>query len=186
MRRLLITQNATLDGSVEMLDDWFDPSGQDGVDNSDLIAEVRRQDSTADALVTGRRTFLDMRGYWPGRTDDTTGVSAYLDRVHKYVVSRTITDPQWRHTTTLSGDPVAEVRGLKQQQGLDIVVTGSISLCHALIRAGLVDGYRLFTYPTVQGRGRRLFPDGLAIPRLRVIESTSFAGGIGFTEYATV
>jgi dihydrofolate reductase len=75
-------------------------------------------------------------------------------------VSSTVTDPQWENTTILSGDPVQHVQDLKEQQGLDIVVTGSITLCHTLINAGLVDEYRLSVYPVVQGRGRRLFPDG--------------------------
>jgi hypothetical protein len=78
--------------------------------------------------------------------------------VQKYVVSSTLTEPGWQHTTVLDGDPVEQVRALEQQPGTDIVVTGSITLCHTLIAAGLVDEYRLFTYPAVQGRGRRLFP----------------------------
>jgi hypothetical protein len=55
----------TVDGSIELLGDWFQPQGQVDTDQSDLIAELRRQDSTADAFVTGRRTFEDLRGYWP-------------------------------------------------------------------------------------------------------------------------
>jgi dihydrofolate reductase len=47
--------------------------------------------------------------------------------------------------------PVEEVRGLKAEPGRDIVLTGSIRLCHTLIGAGLVDEYRLFVYPAVQG-----------------------------------
>ena len=43
---------------------------------------------------------------------------------------------------------------MKEKPGEDIVVTGSITLCHALIEAGLVDQYWLFVYPVVQGRGR--------------------------------
>ncbi|AGB23955.1 hypothetical protein Mycsm_03677 [Mycobacterium sp. JS623] len=69
MRKLVITQNITLDGSIEMLDDWFDPQRQD----EDLLAESHRQDSQADALLVGRQTFEDFRGYWPKQTDDSTG-----------------------------------------------------------------------------------------------------------------
>jgi len=50
MRALAITQNITLDGSIEMLGDWFDPQGQGGTDNTDLLEEMHRQDSRADAL----------------------------------------------------------------------------------------------------------------------------------------
>jgi dihydrofolate reductase len=72
---------------------------------------------------------------------------------------------------------------LKDQQGKDIVITGSISLCHALIEAGLVDEYRLFVYPVVQGRGRRLFPDGSERSRLRLLETRAF-GDIMYVRYA--
>jgi dihydrofolate reductase len=184
VRTLAITQNTTVDGAVEMLGDWFDPQGQAGSDNADLIEELHRQDERADAFLVGRRTFEDLRGYWPGREDDPTGISAYLDRVQKYVVSSTLTEPGWQHTTVLAGNPVEQVRALKEQPGTDIVVTGSITLCHTLIGAGLVDEYRLFTYPVVQGRGRRLFPDGAAEARLRLVECRGFRSGITYSRYA--
>jgi dihydrofolate reductase len=185
MRTLAITQNVTLDGSIEMLGDWFDPQGQADVDQSDLLEELHRQDSAADGFLVGRQTFEDLRGYWPKQENDPTGITAYLNQVQKYVVSATLTDPQWQNSTILSGDPVTEVRALKERPGQDIVVTGSITLCHALIRAGLVDEYRLFVYPVVQGRGRRLFPDGHELPRLRLLDAKSFRGGITFSRYAS-
>jgi dihydrofolate reductase len=184
MRTLAVTQNITLDGSIEMLGEWFEPQGQAGVDNADLLDELHRQDSRSDAFLTGRRTFEDLRSYWPELTDDATGVTEYLNQVQKYVVSSTLTDPRWQNSTVLAGDPVAEVRALKERPGQDIVVTGSITLCHALIGAGLVDEYRLFVYPVVQGRGRRLFPDGFELPRLRLVEATAFRSGITFSRYA--
>lgn len=184
MRTLAITQNITVDGSIEFLGDWFRPQGQDDVDDSDLLEELHRQDSTADALLTGRQTFEDFRGFWPKQTDDPSGITDYLNRVRKYVVSSTMTDPRWENSTVLSGDPAAEARALKEQPGQDIVVTGSITLCHTLIRAGLVDEYRLFVYPAVQGRGRRLFPDGYEIPALRLLEAKSFRRGVTYSRYA--
>jgi len=184
LRTLAITQNITVDGSIEMLGDWFDPQSQAGVDSSDLLEELHRQDSKADAFLTGRKTFEDLRGFWPKQSDDATGITDYLNRVHKYVVSSTMTDPQWQNSTVLSGDPVAEVRALKEQPGKDITVTGSITLCHALIVAGLVDEYRLFVYPIVQGRGRRMFPDGFELPQLRLLESKAFRSGITYARYS--
>ena len=184
MRTLAVTENTTVDGSIEMLGDWFDPQGQGEVDNSDLMEELHRQDGQADGLLLGRQTFEDFRSYWPLQTDDTTGVTAYLNQVRKYVVSSTLTDHGWENSTVLAGDPVAEVRALKEQPGQDIVVTGSITLVHALVAAGLVDEYRLFTYPAVQGRGRRLFPDGYELPRLRLLESRAFRSGITYSRYA--
>jgi dihydrofolate reductase len=184
VRTLAITQNVTVDGSIEMLGDWFDPSDAGGKDSSDVLEEMHRQDSRADGFLVGRRTFEDLRGYWPAQTDDPTGITEYLNRVQKYVVSSTMTDPGWQNTVVLSGDPVSQVRALKEQAGQDIVVTGSITLCHTLIEAGLVDEYRLFTYPVVQGRGRRLFPQGFTVPRLRLLEAMSFRSGITYARYA--
>ena len=101
--------------------------------------------------------------------------------MQKYVVSSTLTDPEWQNSTVVS---VGEVGALKEQPGKDIVVTGSIGLCHALIEAGLVDEYRLFTYPAVQGRGRRLFPDGYELPRLELLETNAFRNGVTYSRYA--
>jgi dihydrofolate reductase len=181
MRKLVITQNITLDGSIEMLDDWFDPQLQD----DDLLAETHRQDAEADAMLLGRQTFEDFRSYWPKQTDDSTGITAYLDGVAKYVVSTTMTDPEWKNSTVLTGDPVQRVRALKTEPGKDIVLTGSITLAHTLIAAGAVDEYRLFVYPAVQGRGRRLFPDGMSVPRLTLAAPpTAFPSGITLLRYA--
>jgi dihydrofolate reductase len=181
MRRLVITQNITLDGSVEMLDDWFDPQLQD----EDLLEKSHRQDSRADALLVGRQTFEDFRSYWPKQTDDPTGVTDYLNRVAKYVVSSTLSDPDWQNSTVLTGDPVEQATALKSQPGKDIVLTGSISLAHALIAGEVVDEFRLFVYPTVQGRGRRLFPDGTGIAKLTLVEPPkSFRSGITLLRYA--
>jgi len=124
MRKLVITQNVTLDGSVEMLDDWFDPQLQD----DDLLAESHRQDSEADALLLGRQTFEDFRSYWPQQTADTTGITAYLNQVAKYVVSSTVKDPEWQNSTVIATGPVEQIDALKRQPGSDIVLTWSISL----------------------------------------------------------
>jgi dihydrofolate reductase len=132
MKKLVVTQNITVDGAIEMLGDWFDPQAAD----EDLIAESQRQDAEADALLVGRKTFEDFRGYWPNQSDDATGVTAYLNRVAKYVVSSTMTDPEWENSTVLAGDPVEQTQKLKSQPGADIVLTGSISLAHTLIAAG--------------------------------------------------
>lgn len=179
MRRLIITQNVTLDGCVEMLDPWFDPSDQD----DELTAELQRQDQTNDAIVLGRQTFEAFRSFWPQQVDDTTGVTDHLNRTQKYVVSSTMTDPAWQHSTVIDRDPVAAIHELKSHQGGDIVCTGSIQLSHALLSAGLVDEYRMFTYPAVQGRGRRFFPDGFTAGDLRLTDARRFSRGVSYTAY---
>ena len=96
-----------------------------------------------------------------------------------------MTDPAWENTTVISADPARRITAMKAEPGKDIVLTGSISLAHTLIAAGAVDEYRMFVYPAVQGRGRRLFPDGTTMGALTLVESPkSFASGITLMRYA--
>ena len=180
--RIIITQNITLDGRVEMLDDWFDPQAQD----EELSAELMRQSAEEDVLLLGRRTFEDFRGYWPLQTDDTTGVAKHLDQVDKRVVSSTIGGPGWQNSQVIAGDPVDAVRALRDEPGRDAILTGSIRLAHALIEADLVDEYRMFVYPYWQGRGRGFFPDGAHSRRLRLLETKAFPSGIAYSAFAPI
>ena len=104
--------------------------------------------------------------------------------MEKYVVSSTLDDPAWEHTTVLPGDRFQEeLRTLKASPGRDIVTTGSITLVQALVGAGLVDEYRLFLYPVVLGRGARLFADATEVPILRLVETRPFRSGIVLLRY---
>jgi len=184
MRDLIVTENITLDGVIDASAGWFSVANDAEVDQSNLVAALGAQREAADAVVFGRVTFQELRGYWPKQTDDTTGVTDYLNRVTKYVVSATMGDPGWEHTTVLRGSALHdEIRALKSEPGKDIVTTGSITLVHALIAAGLVDEYRLFVYPVVLGRGERLFADATEVPRLRLVEARPFRSGIVLLRY---
>ena len=183
MRDLIITENITLDGVIDAAEGWFAPAGEDGVDQSDLIAALAAQSEAADAFLVGRRTFEEMRGFWPRQTDDETGVSEYLDRVSKYVVSSTLDDPGWERTTILRGPLRDAVQALKEAPGADIVVTGSMTLVADLIAERLVDEFRLFVYPVVLGRGRRLFGDATGMPGLRLVQAQPFRSGIVLLRY---
>ncbi len=180
MRRLLLTENITADGRIEMLDEWFNPSPEGDI--QDWLEGMERLGSSSDAVLLGRQTFEDFRGYWPQHTDEPAG--AYLDQVQKYVVSSSMTDPQWRRTTILPGDPIEEVRRLKDSDGGDITLAGSITLAHAVLAAGLVDEIRLIIFPAVQGRGRGLVPEGTSIPHLELLESQAFRSGVALLRYA--
>jgi dihydrofolate reductase len=186
MRDLIITENITLDGVIDATEGWFSPAGDEAVDQSDIIAALAEQRDAADAFLVGRRTFEEMRGYWPQQTDDETGVAQYLDRVSKYVVSTTLEDPGWNRTTVLRGPLDAEIQALKRAPGADIVVTGSMTLVADLISAGVADEYRLFVYPVVLGRGRRLFADATDMPRLRLVDAQPFRSGIVLLRYRPV
>jgi dihydrofolate reductase len=178
MRTLAITQNVSADGSVELLGDWFEPGDQD----EDLVAEAHRQSETEEYMLFGRQTFTDFRSYWPHQTDDPTGFTDLLNNVEKLVVSSTLGDPAWQNSTVLGADWRERVRALKEEDGGDITVTGSLTLCTALIEEGLVDEFRLFVFPAVQGRGRRLFPDGYE-SKLELLDSRAFSSGVVLTVY---
>jgi dihydrofolate reductase len=183
VRDLIITENITLDGVIDATEGWFAPAGDEDVDESDLIAALTAQRDAADAFLVGRTTFEQMRGYWPRQTDDTTGISKYLNKVSKYVVSSTLQDPGWERTTVLRGPLRDDIQALKSAPGADIVATGSMTLVHDLIASGLVDEYRLFVYPVVLGRGVRLFAEATNLPRLQLVETRPFRSGIVLLRY---
>jgi dihydrofolate reductase len=179
MGSLIVTENATLDGVIEQVGDWFAPAGDaTETDDADIVATLREQMGNEAALLLGRKTFEAFRGYWPVQTADTTGITAHLNRVPKYVISRTLDEPGWENTTVLRGEPIEEVRALKARVGGAIGVTGSITLVHDLIPAALVDEYRLFVYPVAVGHGRRLFEDTTSARRLKLVEAKPYRSGI--------
>ena len=181
-RRLVVTENITANGVIEFIDDWFDPADQD--DAEDLFAVMKDHMAREEALLLGRKTFESFRGYWPLQTDDASGSAEHLNRVPKYVVSSTMTDPAWDNASVLSGRLEDEVAALKAEGGGgELGVTGSISVVHDLMRADLVDEYRLFVYPVLSGRGRNLVPDGVTLQRLALTEWTSFRSGISLQVY---
>jgi dihydrofolate reductase len=187
MRDLIVTENMSVDGVIDLSGGWFDPQTQSDSDHSDLMAVLTEQGQAADAFLTGRVTFEQFRSYWPHQAGDQTGISEYLNRVHKYVVSASLTEPGWEPTTVLRGPLREEITALKAAPGRDIVVTGSITLVRALIAAGLVDEYRLFVYPVVAGKGARLFGgDGAAgLAGLRLAEARPFRSGVVLLRYRT-
>ena len=186
MRDLVVTENLTLDGVIDAAEGWFAPGDDDeDVDMSDVLDAIRVQREAADAVLFGRITFEQMRGYWPQQTDDTTGITDYLNKVTKYVVSSSLEEPGWENTTVLQGPLRDEITRLKSEQGGDIVVTGSMTVVTELIAQGLVDEYRLFVYPVVIGRGHRLFEDATSVPKLRLVENQAFQSGIVLQRYRT-
>ena len=179
-RKLVVAENISANGVTEFLDSWFDPGDQE---DKDLLETVLAHTAAESALLLGRQTFEDFRGYWPLQTDDTTGFTAHLNQVQKYVVSSTMNDPEWENSTVLSGPLEDEVRALKATPGGEIGITGSISVVHALMRTGLVDEYRLFCYPVLTSRGRNLVPNGMSMQSLRLTDSRSFRSGVVLNTY---
>jgi dihydrofolate reductase len=178
MRELVVTENITLDGVVEMRGGWFAP----GEGGDDVAAANREHMAAADAVLLGRVTYQEFASYWPKQTDDQSGVADYLDRTQKYVVSSTLERADWQNTTIIQGSLVEGLAALKKRPGKAIVVTGSIELAQTLLRGRGVDELRLFVYPRVIGQGRRLFPEGLD-RSLRLAEARAFGSGVVLLRY---
>jgi dihydrofolate reductase len=149
----------TLDGFVT------DPDGSEGTPGGGwafrhgpeaVAGDKFRLGSTLDngVLLLGRTTWQLFSRLWPGRGDT---FSQRMNAVPKLVASRTLSDVSaWQNSAVLDGDAVGAVR----REPRDVIVAGSQSLVHALTAAGLVDEYRLLTFPTALGAGERLFPGG--------------------------
>jgi dihydrofolate reductase len=135
------------------------------------------------AYLFGRRTYEKMVEFWPHQPDDNA-MAAHLNGSPKYVVSSTLTDPVWRHTSVVSGDLAATVSQLKQRHDADIVVLGSWSLLDALIAQDLLDGYRLFVHPLLLGTGKRLFRRLPSPQRLRLLDTQTSPSGVVMLAYA--
>lgn len=151
---------------------------------------VSRWFARAEAILLGRSTFMAMRDYWTQVTDPNNPASVALNGLPKYLVSSTVTQPNWGDTTVLSGDPIEHVRRLKEQPGGELQVHGSWQLARTLHTAGLVDEYRLLTFPVSVGAGKRLFADDGPATGFRLIESRTTSTGVTYaglapTEFTT-
>lgn len=135
----------------------------------------------ADAILLGRTTYDMMFPYWSQVTDPDNLVAEKLNGLPKYVASRTLTDPEWQHTTVLSGDVLDRVRAIKEQPGGELQVHGSCLLARDLHAAGLIDEYRLLVFPVVVGQGKRLFTDGMPAHGFAVTEARTTATGATYT-----
>ena len=138
----------------------------------------------AEAILLGRTTFMLMRGYWPQVTDPDNLVAAALNGLPKYLVSSTVTEPDWGDTTVLPGDPVEGVRALKEREGGELQVHGSWQLASALHAAGLIDEYRLLRFPVTVGAGKRLFTDDAPARGFELLESRTTGAGVVYTMLA--
>ena len=172
MGKIVVTEFVSLDGVME------DPGGSEGTKHAGWSFEFSRGDEgdkfkldetmASDALLLGRVTYEGFAAAWPSRSDDM-GFAEKFNSMPKYVVSSSLTDPEWNNSTVISGDLAAEVVKLKEQHD-EIVVHGSGSLVRGLTELDLVDEYRLMTFPVVLGSGKRLFGDSDAAKTLQLAD----------------
>jgi dihydrofolate reductase len=141
----------------------------------------------ADAFLFGRRTYEIFAGSWGtgswGANQGDNPISIALNTRPKYVASTTLTDPEWAHTTVLSGDVAAAVGELKAKPAGELQVHGSGDLIRWLLGNQLVDEITVLTYPVVVGQGTRLFPDTGPDTALDLVDSRAFPNGITIQVY---
>ena len=172
MGRLVVTEFVSVDGVFE------DPGGAEGYEHGGWTFEYDRGNDgdkfkldelmEADVHLLGRVTYQGFAEAWPSREGE---FAEQLNRDPKYVVSTTLKDPEWQNTTVISGDVAEEITKLKERTDGVILVAGSGTLVRGLLEANLVDELRLMVFPTVLGRGKRLFPEGIDRLKLRLAQS---------------
>jgi len=138
----------------------------------------------ADAFLFGRRTYEIFAGSW-GTWEDPgdSPIWTALNTKPKYVVSSTLTAPQWTNTIVISSEVAAAVRELKAKPGRELQVQGSGALLRGLLDDRLVDEITLFTFPVVVGQGTRLFPDTGPDIALDLVDSRATPKGVTIQVY---
>jgi dihydrofolate reductase len=136
----------------------------------------------AEAFLLGRRTYEIFANYWPKITEPDHPIAAKLNALPKYVASTTLEGLEWEHSTLL-GDVVTGVADLKEQPGKELQVHGSGRLAQTLIAHGLIDEYRLLTFPVRLGSGKRLFPEGDTGSSLRLTATSTTGAGVVISTY---
>ena len=172
MGKLVVTEFVSVDGVFE------DPGGAENYEHGGWTFEYDRGEEgnqfkmdellAADVHLFGRVTYQGFAEAWPSREGE------FADRLNndrKVVVSTTLTDPEWNNTTVISDDIPKKIAELKNETEGVILVAGSGTLVGTLLEHDLVDELRLMVFPTILGRGKRLFPDGIDRRKLRLVEA---------------
>jgi dihydrofolate reductase len=150
----------------------------------EVMAGVAAQGmATGSALLLGRRTYEDFYGFWPNQPQPNPFTDV-LNRSHKYVASRTLSEPlPWENSTLLKGDAGESVADLKASSEKDLVVLGSGDLIETLMRHDLIDEYTVLIHPLVLGTGRRLFADGAPRAIMQLVDSKITTKGVVIAIY---
>jgi dihydrofolate reductase len=175
MGELVVTEFVTLDGVMQ------DPGGSGEYERGGWAFKFDRGPEgdafkldelmASDAQLLGRVTYEGFAKAWP-KMEGTGEFGEKFNSMPKYVVSKTLKDPEWNNSHVLDGDDLAaDVAGLKQQYEGDILVAGSAQLVQGLIALDLVDELRLMVFPVVLGEGKRLFADAGDIKTFELVET---------------
>jgi dihydrofolate reductase len=176
MRKITAGLFISLDGVVEAPDQWHFPYF-----NEEMGAAVDASLGAADTVLFGRTTYDSFAGAWPEREaagEEDAGLAKALGDVRKIVVSNQKLEFTWRNSEQLEGDLVEAVTALKNEQGGNIALSGSVSVVRQLLAAGLLDELHLLVHPIAVRKGMRLFDEGETPVPLRLISSETFSTGV--------
>jgi dihydrofolate reductase len=184
MGRIVVTEFVSLDGVMEA------PGGGEDFEHGGWSFEIDRgpegdkfkldETQRSDALLLGRRTYEGFAAAWPSMQGE---FADKFNSMPKYVVSSTLSDPEWTNTTVVGGDVADAVATVREQHDGDVVVHGSAQLAQALIEQDLVDELRLMVFPVVLGKGKRLFGATSAKKPLKLAESRTVGDGVAILVY---
>lgn len=185
MRKLIVQQWVTADNIAAEPDGGLsfvngEPFAAD--DTSPFKVEMMRFINSVDTMILGANTYMQSKDYWPN-ADDQGEYGEKLNSMTKFVASASIEEAPWGRFSpaTITRDPVATVRTIKEQDGKDMWLWGSLRLMYSLQDAGVIDEIRLLVCPTSRGEGLRLFTDRRD---LRLLEATAFDSGVALMRYA--
>jgi dihydrofolate reductase len=131
----------------------------------------------ADAILLGRRTYLEFAAMWP-RLGGDVPMADFMNGTPKYVASSTLRSLEWAGSTLLTGDLAAELTELKRRPGKNIQVPGSPRLVRSLLADGLLDELSLMIHPVVLGTGARLFDGQADRMDLKLQDSRTLGTGV--------
>ncbi len=177
MPELLVDFITSLDGyaSAEGWPGWW------GLEGPEYLAWLAASPEAEYAVLMGGTTYRLMHGF----TQEGEPGTDVLGGMTKVVFSSTLEAPlAWENSTLVTGDAVAAVRELKDSGDRSLRTIGSLALCRSLLRAGLVDRFRVVVFPVITGvTGRERIYDGYPDVALDLTESRTFDGRIQLLEY---
>lgn len=177
MTELLVDFITSLDGygAAEGWPGWW------GLEGPEYLAWLEEEGRAPHVVIMGATTYRVMAGFAESGEPGLDG----LTRLPKTVFSTTLAEPlSWANTTLVAGDAVAAVREMKQSGAVPIRTIGSLSLCRSLLRAGLVDRFRVVVFPVITGAsGRDRVYDGYPDVALELVRHRTFDGRAHLLEY---
>jgi dihydrofolate reductase len=179
MRKILVSNLMSLDGFFEGPNgnlDWF-------VTDEEFFEYARKLLCSVDTLLFGRKTYEPMAAYWPNAPRDE--IADKMNGLAKFVFSNTLRSTDWSHSQLLRGDPAPEVARMKQTVGGDMVIFGSAMLASSLLRAKLIDEYRVILCPVLIGKGNPLFQSEKEKLKLHLLGTHALGSGVVILSYGS-